>query len=329
MVVIRAVIRDRFDEIQSARVLSLMMLVMGAAPILAPLAGGWLLVSGSWHWIFGFLAAFALCCIVLGRRFLEESHPRASPQRARSAARSPACCRSSRDRRFIGPVIVFIAPFGAFFAYLAAAPFVYIQHFGIPAEQFGWYFGAGAASFITVSQLNRRMVARHGVRRVLGWGVCGLAGAAPCSSLFARSPARSVSAASSADLRHDRQPRPHRLERDARWRWRPSASAPASPRRCSAPRSRRFGVRRRAPRSAGSATRGPVPMAIVMVACAAISFLAYCSCSYGDNHDLIPTPAIVLAQRSCGPPDGLAQTCGNHPSRRPKARSSSRNRRSA
>jgi DHA1 family bicyclomycin/chloramphenicol resistance-like MFS transporter len=48
----------------------------------------------------------------------------------------------------------------------------------VPAEQFGWYFGAGAASFITVSQVNRRMVARHGVRRVLGWGVYGLAGGA-------------------------------------------------------------------------------------------------------------------------------------------------------
>ena len=82
------------------------------------------------------------------------------------------------DRRFYAPVIVFIAPFGAFFAYLAAAPFVYIEYFGVPAEQFGWYFGAGAASFITVSQINRRLVVRHGVRRVLGWGVYGLAAGA-------------------------------------------------------------------------------------------------------------------------------------------------------
>src|SRR5437764_6851137 len=75
MVVIRAVIRDKFDEIQSARVLSLMMLVMGAAPILAPLGGGWLLVNGSWHWIFGFLGAFALACLALVFLLLEESHP--------------------------------------------------------------------------------------------------------------------------------------------------------------------------------------------------------------------------------------------------------------
>src|SRR3954464_15507526 len=183
MVVIRAVIRDRFDEIQSARVLSLMMLVMGAAPILAPLGGGWILITGSWHWIFGFLTVFAAMCIVLVAMFLEESHP----VHRRSATLFRALANAAplfRDRRFIGPVIVFIAPFGAFFAYLAAAPFVYIQYFGIPAEQFGWYFGAGAASFITVSQVNRRLVARHGVRRVLGWGVTSLFVAATALVFF-------------------------------------------------------------------------------------------------------------------------------------------------
>jgi MFS transporter, DHA1 family, multidrug resistance protein len=176
MVLIRAMIRDRFDEIQSARVLSLMMLVMGAAPILAPLAGGWLLVVGSWHWIFGFLAVFAALCALLVYFLLEETHP----VHRRSVSLLGALKSAAPlfgDRRFYGPVIVFIAPFGGFFAYLAAAPFVYIQYFGIPAHHFGWYFGAGAAGFISVSQVNRRLVARHGVRRVLGWGVYGLAAA--------------------------------------------------------------------------------------------------------------------------------------------------------
>jgi DHA1 family bicyclomycin/chloramphenicol resistance-like MFS transporter len=174
MVVIRAVIRDRFDEIQSARVLSLMMLVMGAAPILAPLAGGWLLVNGSWHWIFFFLIGFALLCLALVAFLLEESHP--------LHKRTPTLGRALKgalplfaDRRFLGPVIVFIAGFGCFFAYLAAAPFVYIQYFGVPADSFGWYFGAGACGYISVSQLNRRIVLRLGTRRTLGVGVCVLA----------------------------------------------------------------------------------------------------------------------------------------------------------
>src|SRR3989454_6741323 len=177
MVVIRAVIRDRFDAIQSARVLSLMMLVMGVAPILAPLAGGWLLVNGSWHWIFWVLAAYALFCVAAVFLFLEGSHP--PDARAPSVGRALArVLPLMRDRRFLGPDLGFMAAFGAFFAYLAAAPFVFIRFFSVPADRFGWYFGANALGFITVSQLNRRLLAGRGPRRVLGWGVCPLGVAA-------------------------------------------------------------------------------------------------------------------------------------------------------
>jgi MFS transporter, DHA1 family, multidrug resistance protein len=177
MVVVRAVIRDRFDAIQSARVLSLMMLVMGAAPILAPLAGGWLLVAASWHWIFWLLGAYALFCIAMAFFYLDESHP----AHARTASIGGALAGMlplARNRLFLGPALVFMFSFGAFFAYLAAAPFAFIQHFGIPAERFGVYFGANAFGFILVSQLNRRLVSGRGPRTVLGWGVRILAAAA-------------------------------------------------------------------------------------------------------------------------------------------------------
>jgi DHA1 family bicyclomycin/chloramphenicol resistance-like MFS transporter len=183
MVVIRAIIRDRFDALQSARVLSLMMLVMGGAPILAPLAGGWILVNTSWHWIFGFQCAFALFCIAAVSAFLPESHPHhlRTPSLGRALA---AFAPVARDLRFLGPTCVFIFAFGAFFAYLAAAPFVFIQHYGVDAANFGWYFGAGALGFISVSQLNRRLVMRGGPRRVLGWGVRLLSGAAAALLIF-------------------------------------------------------------------------------------------------------------------------------------------------
>ena len=177
MVVVRAVIRDRFDAIQSARVLSLMMLVMGAAPILAPLAGGWLLVAVSWHWIFWLLAAYALFCIATAFLFLDESHP----PHARVASIGGALAGMlplARQRLFVGPALVFMSSFGAFFAYLAAAPFVLIQYFGVPADRFGLYFGCNAAGFILVSQLNRRLVTGRGPRKVLGWGVSMLAAGA-------------------------------------------------------------------------------------------------------------------------------------------------------
>ena len=196
MVVIRSVIRDRFDAIQSARVLSAMMLVMGAAPILAPLGGGWLLVSASWHWIFWGLAAYALFCIATTSLYLAESHPidRRTGSLGRALAALPPLLR---ERLFVGPLLVFMSSFGAFFAYLAAAPFVFIQYFRVPAERFGWYFGANAFGFILVSQLNRRLVSGRGPRKVLGWGVgilavsaalllaCALSGLGGFASVFA------------------------------------------------------------------------------------------------------------------------------------------------
>jgi MFS transporter, DHA1 family, multidrug resistance protein len=176
MVAIRAIIRDRFDALQSARVLSLMMLVMGAAPILAPVLGGWLLVSASWHWIFWLLAAYGVFCVLVAAFFLGESHaPHARTASLGRALRS--LLPLMRERLFIGPTLVFMSAFGAFFAYLAAGPFVFIQYFRIPAERFGLYFGANALGFILVSQLNRRLVIGRGPRKVLGWGVGILAGA--------------------------------------------------------------------------------------------------------------------------------------------------------
>jgi DHA1 family bicyclomycin/chloramphenicol resistance-like MFS transporter len=195
MVVIRAVIRDRFNAIQSAQVLSLMMLVMGAAPILAPFGGGWMLLSASWHWIFWLLAAYALVCIAIAFFFLDESHPvhlRSGSLRRALGGMLPLL----GNRLFLGPTLVFMFAFGAFFAYLAAAPFVFIQYFRIPADRFGIYFGAGALGFIMMSQLNRRLLVGRGPRKVLGWGVgmlatgavlllaCALTGAGGFAGLF-------------------------------------------------------------------------------------------------------------------------------------------------
>src|SRR5690606_3765233 len=59
MVIARAIVRDRFDERDAVRVFSALILVMGVAPILAPLLGGWFVVYLGWRSIFWFLAAFA------------------------------------------------------------------------------------------------------------------------------------------------------------------------------------------------------------------------------------------------------------------------------
>src|SRR5580693_2482432 len=62
MVIARAVVRDSFEETESSRIYSMLMLVIGIAPIISPSVGGWLMTIGGWGSIFWALAAFACVC---------------------------------------------------------------------------------------------------------------------------------------------------------------------------------------------------------------------------------------------------------------------------
>src|SRR5438067_9679122 len=66
-----AVVRDRFEQREAAQVLSRLMLVMGVAPMLAPLAGSQLLVWFGWRAIFGVLALAAVL-VLIGLHFVLE-----------------------------------------------------------------------------------------------------------------------------------------------------------------------------------------------------------------------------------------------------------------
>ena len=109
LVVPRAVVRDLFDERDSIRMLSVLILVMGVAPILAPLGGGQLLVHLGWRSIFWFYVAYGTILLTIVAVGLRESLPddRRSHQPigvVNAVARAPACgseirCLSRRHPR--------------------------------------------------------------------------------------------------------------------------------------------------------------------------------------------------------------------------------------
>ncbi|MFX8914769.1 MFS transporter, partial [Acinetobacter baumannii] len=69
-----AIVRDRTSARESAKAFSLLMLVMGLAPILAPLLGGGLLTWWGWRSIFLVLAAFGSLCLIGITLGLSETH---------------------------------------------------------------------------------------------------------------------------------------------------------------------------------------------------------------------------------------------------------------
>jgi DHA1 family bicyclomycin/chloramphenicol resistance-like MFS transporter len=145
-------------------VLSRLVLVMGVAPILAPLAGGALLRTFGWRAIFAVLAAIGALTLVAVVTTLPETAP-ASVRQAR--LRLPAR-EVLRARGFASHALTVAFAQAAMFAYISGSSFVFISLHGIPASAFGWFFGLNATGLIASSQVNRRLLASVEPVRILG-----------------------------------------------------------------------------------------------------------------------------------------------------------------
>ena len=167
LVVPRAVVRDYFDQRGSVRMLSVLILVMGLAPILAPLIGGQLLVNLGWRSVFWVLAAYGALWLVIVTLFLPESLSSARRQRQRVAEIMAVYGRLLRDRNYMGFVLSGGLIFSGLLAYIAGSPFVFIELFGVPPEQYGLFFGTNAIGIITASQINRWLANRFDARRIV------------------------------------------------------------------------------------------------------------------------------------------------------------------
>jgi DHA1 family bicyclomycin/chloramphenicol resistance-like MFS transporter len=168
-VIPRAVIRDRFDVAHTARALSLLGLITGFGPILAPQLGGAILLIAGWRLEFWLLSALGAVCFLIAFFTLRESIPT-----LRSPTLGPKLwLRLLTDRRFLRYAIPANLLQSGVFAYIAGAPFVYIDHFKLTPQQFAWMFGLNALGIMIVGRINAHLVARLGpepiFRRAMLW----------------------------------------------------------------------------------------------------------------------------------------------------------------
>lgn len=183
MVISRAVVRDSFDERESARVLSMLMLVMGLAPILAPMIGGWLVVHQGWRTIFWALAGFGTLNLLSVSLTLGESLPVAKRQRHDILTVFRVYGTLLRDRHFMRFALAGGLIIAGMFAYIAGSPYVFMDIHGVSPEHYGLIFGTNAAGLIFASQINGRLVMRVNRERLFFGAV--IVAAAASVALFA------------------------------------------------------------------------------------------------------------------------------------------------
>lgn len=170
----RAMIRDVYDKIKSAELLSTLVLVMALAPILGPIIGGYL----NWHHIFWLLAGIGILTLLMSF-FIPET----LPERNRTSLSLPEILGNYKtlvqNHRFMRYTLCVTFFYVAIYAYIAGSPFVYIEYFGVPKQYFGLLFGVNILGLMLMSLANRQLVHRFELDQILrvAVGVALLSGA--------------------------------------------------------------------------------------------------------------------------------------------------------
>ncbi|EHB53833.1 drug resistance transporter, Bcr/CflA subfamily [Mycolicibacterium rhodesiae JS60] len=172
MVIGRAVISDLTDGKTAGRAFSLMMIVGGVAPVVAPFAGGLLVEPLGWRGILWVVCAIAVAMLVSIVLVVRESHP--AERRAElkdDAAQGISPWSALHSRTYLANTLAFGFGFSVMMAYISASPFVYQVMVGLTPMQYGIAFGVNALGMITVSAASSRLNQTISSAKLLGIGL--------------------------------------------------------------------------------------------------------------------------------------------------------------
>lgn len=171
IVICLAVARDQFEGVELSRMLSLLFLVSGTAPVIAPLVGGQLARIMDWRGIFWVLGGVGVALLLVVVLALPETLDRGDRHGGGVRVLAGHAGAVVRDRLFLAVLCAGAAGGVAFFTYLSMSPFVLQDRFGLSPQTFSFAFAAGALANILGSQASRLVVRRRGPLRVYLGGI--------------------------------------------------------------------------------------------------------------------------------------------------------------
>lgn len=159
VVIARAIVRDRCEAQEAARVFSTLILITAVAPIVAPLLGSAMTTTLGWRSLFKIQAAFGAVLLVLVHAYLADDSARGR------SLQLNAVFATYKDlllqRGFIGHALIGACSIGMIFCYIASAPTVLMASYGLNATQLALIMGLNGLSFVIASQFNLRRLRRH------------------------------------------------------------------------------------------------------------------------------------------------------------------------
>ena len=170
-VVINALMRDIYPKEEFSRMMSFVMLVTTIAPLVAPMAGGAVLVWFSWHVIFWILALAALLASAMIFFFIDETLPLERRQKFHIRTTIGNFASLFRHKRVLSYMLASGFSFAGMFSFLSAGPFVYIELNHVSPQHFGYYFALNIVFLFIMTIINSRFVRRVGALNMFRAGL--------------------------------------------------------------------------------------------------------------------------------------------------------------
>ncbi|MFN3152590.1 multidrug effflux MFS transporter [Bremerella sp.] len=162
-----AVIRDLYTGPTAAKLVGMMMLVLGLAPILGPLLGSAILMFASWRWIFVLLAVFGAGCIVMVLALMPETR---LPEQ-RTSSHPIAALRNYGTLLFSRQYMPYVATMAlaqaGIYAYLTGSSFVFINIHGVSPTLYSVIFASNAVGLMIGAQSGPRLLGRFSAETII------------------------------------------------------------------------------------------------------------------------------------------------------------------
>lgn len=156
-----AMVRDLFPVQDSAKVFSLLMLVVGASPMIAPTVGGYVTAAFGWQSVFMILGVMGILILLMSFFFLPDSY---QPDTSLSLKPKPILkgfWEVLRQPQFYTYAFTGAAAFSGLFAYVSGSPLVFMDIFKVDGKIYGWIFAFLSVGLIGSSQFNSLLLKKY------------------------------------------------------------------------------------------------------------------------------------------------------------------------
>lgn len=161
-----AMVRDIFPVKDNAKVFSLLILVLGASPMIAPTAGGYLIAAFGWHAVFIVLAVLGLL-VLLASFLLPEAYKADTTMSLKPVPIINNFLLVLKEPQFYTYAFTGAIAFAGLFAYVSGSPLIFMNVFGLPEKVYGWIFAFLSLGFIGFSQLNTLLLKKFTSEKIV------------------------------------------------------------------------------------------------------------------------------------------------------------------